>query len=43
VHPHGGLANVAVHDSRAARAASDHLPLKAQLRFAPAGRVATGR
>ena len=34
VHPHGGLANVTVHASRAARAASDHLPLKAQLRFA---------
>ena len=43
VHPHGGLANVAVHDSRAARAASDHLPLKAQLRFTPAGLVSTGR
>jgi endonuclease/exonuclease/phosphatase family metal-dependent hydrolase len=36
VHPHGGLANVAVHATRAARVASDHLPLKAQLRFAPA-------
>jgi endonuclease/exonuclease/phosphatase family metal-dependent hydrolase len=33
VHPHGGLANVTVHASRVARAASDHLPLKAQLRF----------
>ena len=36
VHPHGGLANVSVHVSRTARIASDHLPLKAQLRFATA-------
>jgi len=36
VHPHGGLANVTVHTSRAARTASDHLPLKAQLHFAAA-------
>jgi len=33
-HPHGGLANVCVHVSSAARVASDHLPLKAQFRFA---------
>jgi endonuclease/exonuclease/phosphatase family metal-dependent hydrolase len=33
VHPHGGLANVAVHVSPTARIASDHLPLKAQLNF----------
>lgn len=36
VHPHGGLESVTVHASRAARVASDHLPLKAQLRFAAA-------
>jgi len=36
VHPQGGLASVTVHASRAARIASDHLPLKAQLRFTAA-------
>jgi endonuclease/exonuclease/phosphatase family metal-dependent hydrolase len=35
-HPHGGLSGVAVHATSAARIASDHLPLKAQLSFASA-------
>jgi endonuclease/exonuclease/phosphatase family metal-dependent hydrolase len=37
-HPHGGLANVRVHLSHAARIASDHLPVKAEFYFAPAAK-----
>lgn len=33
--PHGALLDVAVHDSRLSRRASDHLPIKARLRFGP--------
>jgi endonuclease/exonuclease/phosphatase family metal-dependent hydrolase len=33
--PHGALMDVAAHDSPLSRRASDHLPIKARLRFNP--------
>ncbi|MEN8952375.1 endonuclease/exonuclease/phosphatase family protein [Planktotalea arctica] len=35
ITPHGALLNVSAHDSPLSRRASDHLPIKARLRFDP--------
>ncbi|WP_138936677.1 endonuclease/exonuclease/phosphatase family protein [Roseovarius arcticus] len=40
--PHGALLDVAAHDSPLSRRASDHLPIKARLRFDPENLASTG-